>query len=89
MIIGSLLFSYGTADIYDVSNSGWQHRIRGNGTAIVNVASGGVDIQSGNVLKVAGTQVVSTRQTATPANATVITLVKDLETKLVAHGLIS
>jgi hypothetical protein len=54
--------------------------------------SPGLNIQTG-ALRMAGTQVVTTRQTGTAANATdlatALTLVNDLKAKLVAHGLIS
>lgn len=66
-------------------------RYGGNDTA--KVTSDGFDLQSGKVLKVAGTQVVGARQTGTPAAATdlatALTLVNDLRTKLISHGLIS
>lgn len=54
---------------------------------------GNVDLSSGKVYKVNGTQVVGARQTGTPADATdlasAIALVNDLKAKLVAHGLIA
>jgi hypothetical protein len=54
---------------------------------------GNVDVASGKVLSVNGTQVVSARQTGTAAvatdPATTMALVNDLRAKLVTHGLIS
>lgn len=56
-------------------------------------SSAGLNLGSGMVLKANGTQVVTTRQTGTAANATdlatAITLVNDLKAKLITHGLIS
>lgn len=53
----------------------------------------GINLASGMTVKVNGTQVVTSRQTGTAANATdlatAITLVNDLKARLVTHGLIS
>jgi hypothetical protein len=42
---GSLGFYYGTGNIYDVSNSGWEHRFRINGTTVFRVNSGGLALK--------------------------------------------
>lgn len=68
--IGSLMFSFGNGTIFDVQNAGWAHRFRVNGTGIVNVDSAGIDLQSGNVLKVGGAQIVGARGAAVADAAT-------------------
>jgi hypothetical protein len=62
--IATAMAYYGFGWIFDVQNAGWAHRFRVNGTGIVNVDGGGVDIQAGKVLKVNGTQVLTSQQAA-------------------------
>jgi hypothetical protein len=66
---------------------------RYNGSDVAVAASTGLDLPSGKVLSVNGTQVVGARQTGTPADATdlasALTLVNALKSKLVTHGLIA
>ncbi|HSW91800.1 MAG TPA: glycosyl hydrolase family 28-related protein [Candidatus Saccharimonadales bacterium] len=56
-------------------------------------SGGGLNLGSGKTLSVNGTQVVTSRQTGTPADATdlasALTLVNALKAKLITHGLIS
>lgn len=83
----------GTTFGFQVGNLGTYPLVIENDAAGAGVVIGtGLNI-SGGVLKTAGTQVVAARQTGTAANATdlatAITLVNDLKTKLIAHGLIS
>lgn len=86
---------------YDRDNATWVPIIfEGNtqsftvgGSTVAQMVSAGLNIPSGKVLQVNGTQVVGARQTGTPADATdlatALTLVNALKAKLVAHGLIS
>lgn len=67
--------------------------LRVGGADTLTVGAGGADLATGKVLSVNGTQVVTSRQTGTPAAATdaatTQALVNDIRTKLIAHGLIS
>ena len=66
---------------------------RYNGSDVAVAASTGIDLPSGKILSVNGTQVVGARQTGTPGDATdlasALTLVNALKAKLTTHGLIA
>jgi hypothetical protein len=76
-----------------VQNARVGHFFEVGGAVIQSIDSTGIGLQSGKVLKVNGTQVVSERQTGAPPDATdlasAIALVNDLKGKLIAHGLIA
>jgi hypothetical protein len=76
-----------------VQNARVAHYFEVGGAVIQTVSSAGINLSSGKVLSVGGTQVLGARKTGTSPDATdlasAIALANDLKAKLVAHGLIS
>ena len=90
--VASVLYVYGFGTIHDVQNATWAHRFRVNGTEIANIDGAGIDIQSGKVLKVNGTQVVAARQAAIANDASGAanqSTVNAILSALRTHGLIA
>jgi hypothetical protein len=88
----SLGFYYGNGTVLDVNNPGWKHRFRINGAETVIVGGSGIDLQTGKVLSVNGTQVVTAQQAAIPSDQSGATNQATVNAILVAlrnHGLIA
>lgn len=90
--VANVLYVYGFGTIHDVQNASWMHRYRVNGADIASINSGGIDLQPGKVVKVNGTQVVTSRQAAIANDASGAAnqaTVNAILSAMRAHGLIA
>jgi hypothetical protein len=87
---GYFLFAKG-GGVYFNSTTGLENRVGGVPKNWLD--GGGLRLDTGQAIQIAGQQVVGARQTGTPGDATdlasAVTLVNSLKAKLVAHGLIA